>query len=125
MSLIKDFHHVSVIVANLETSLRFYRDLLELTVDSSRPDLSYPGSWLTLGNYQIHLMELDNPYSDSQLPLHGGRDRHFAMSTSNIDLIIQKLEENKISFTVSKSGRKALFCRDPDNNVLEFVEQTS
>ena len=24
--------------------------------------------------------------------------------------------------TVSRSGRKAVFCRDPDGNALEFIE---
>ena len=124
MPLITDFHHVSVIVSDLETSLAFYRDLLELELDSSRPDLSYPGSWLTIGHYQIHLMELANPYAKSTLPEHGGRDRHFALATHDIDSIIQKLEQSNIQYTLSKSGRKALFCRDPDNNVLEFVEQS-
>jgi hypothetical protein len=27
-----------------------------------------------------------------------------------------------VSYTASKSGRAALFCRDPDANTLEFVE---
>jgi len=31
--------------------------------------------------------------------------------------------ENDISFTMSSSGRKALFCRDPDGNALEFIQK--
>ena len=32
------------------------------------------------------------------------------------------LEAAGVAFTLSRSGRRALFCRDPDANALEFVE---
>jgi glyoxylase I family protein len=32
------------------------------------------------------------------------------------------LEKAEIKFTRSKSGRRAMFCRDPDANALEFIE---
>ena len=37
--------------------------------------------------------------------------------------LIDALEAKKISFTLSKSGRKALFCRDPDGNAIEVIEK--
>jgi len=30
-----------------------------------------------------------------------------------------------VAFTLSQSGRSALFCRDPDGNALEFVQARS
>ena len=122
-NLILRIHHVSFLVEDLKISLEFYQKILELDVDPARPDLGYPGAWLTLpGQQQIHLMQLGNPDKDSIRPEHGGRDRHAAFEVSSIRQISESLRELGISFTQSKSGRKALFCRDPDGNALEFIE---
>ena len=67
-------------------------------------------------------MELEDPDKDSQRPEHGGRDHHIAFSVSSIEKIATLLDELHMPFTKSKSGRKALFCRDPDSNALEFIE---
>jgi len=117
-------HHISLIVANLKISLRFYVDVLGLEVDSTRPDLGYPGAWLTLpGKQQLHLMQLDNPDKNSKRPGHGGRDHHVAFMVSSIEMIANALEKRGMPYTKSRSGRKALFCRDLDDNALEFIEQ--
>ncbi len=121
--VIQRLHHVSLIVADVTRALAFYQTVLELEMDTERPDLGYPGAWLQLpGAQQIHLMQLDNPDAASQRPEHGGRDRHIAFMVTSIDEIAKRLQQQGLSFTRSRSGRKALFCRDPDNNALEFVE---
>ncbi len=116
-------HHLSLIVEDLTIALAFYNKVLGLEVDNSRPDLGYPGSWLALpGQQQIHLMQLENPDENSERPEHGGRDHHVAFAVSSIEDISKSLENLDMMFTKSKSGRKALFCRDPDGNALEFIE---
>jgi len=115
-------HHVSVIVADTERALAFYRDLLGLPVDPARPDLGYPGAWLRVAHQQIHLLELPNPDSVTGRPRHVGRDRHLALTVADVGALAQALEAAGIAFTRSRSGRRALFCRDPDGNGLEFVE---
>jgi glyoxylase I family protein len=35
------------------------------------------------------------------------------------------MEAGSVAFTRSKSGRAALFCRDPDGNALEFIGRSS
>ena len=116
-------HHASLIVKDLNTSLSFYQQVLGLETDDARPDLGYSGAWLTLPEQQqLHLMELDNPDKNSQRPEHGGRDHHIAFSVMSIDKISTSLEKLGVAFTKSKSGRKALFCRDPDGNALEFIQ---
>lgn len=116
-------HHVSLIIEDLDRSLAFYQEVLGLEVDPARPDLGYPGAWLTLpGQQQVHLMQLVNPDKDSTRPEHGGRDYHVAFAVSSIAQISESLNDLGIPFTQSKSGRKALFCRDPDGNALEFIE---
>jgi glyoxylase I family protein len=114
-------HHVSFIVSDTERSLSFYRDLLGLTIDGSRPDLGYPGAWLQVGGQQIHLLELPNPDAVDGRPAHGGRDRHAAFVVDDVEVLAQRLESAGVAVSRSRSGRLAFFCRDPDGNALEFV----
>lgn len=122
MSEILGIHHASLIVSDTERSLAFYMDLLDLTVNRQRPDLPFPGAWLWVGQQQIHLLELPNPDPVEGRPQHGGRDRHLALSVQDLDPTAQRLERAGIAFTRSRSGRRAIFCRDPDGNALELVE---
>jgi glyoxylase I family protein len=114
--------HASLIVADTATALEFYGDVLGMQVNPSRPDLGFPGAWLDVGAQQIHLLELPNPDPVSDRPTHGGRDRHTAISIDNLNQLVDALGQANIPFTTSKSGRRALFCRDPDGNALEFIE---
>lgn len=118
-----DFHHVSFLVVDTQRSLAFYQGILGLALDE-RPDLGFPGAWLSIGQNQIHLLELPNPDPVSGRPEHGGRDRHVAFSIENLSGLVNNLSSAGVPFTLSKSGRKALFCRDPDGNGLEFIQQT-
>jgi glyoxylase I family protein len=122
MSEFLAIQHVSVIVADTQRALAFYRDVLGLPEDPRRPDLGYPGAWLTIGAQQIHLLELPNPDPLTGRPAHGGRDRHCALTLRDLDALRRRLEAASIPYSLSKSGRRALFCRDPDSNALEFVE---
>jgi len=93
-----------------------------LCVDDSRPDLAYPGAWLVIGGGQIHLLELPNPDPVDGRPAHGGRDRHLALGVVRLEPLIEKLDQAGIGYTLSKSGRAALFCRDFDGNAIELIE---
>ena len=121
--LVSAIDHCSLIVADTGKALEFYKGILGLEVDDSRPDLGYPGAWLQMANGQIHLLELPNPDSAENRPEHGGRDRHLALQVSDLTMIIAKLEDKGIMYSRSKSGRAALFCRDFDANAIELVEK--
>jgi glyoxylase I family protein len=123
MMTIQGVAHVGILVAGTARSLAFYRDVLGLTVDDSRPELGYPGAWLWVGLQQIHLMELPNPDPTQLRPVHGGRDRHLALVVTDIELLRRALETASIAYTLSRSRRRALFCRDPDGNAIEFIER--
>ena len=116
--------HVSVLVSDLNAAMGFYRDTLGLAVDPQRPDLGFPGAWLELdGEQRIHLLVLPNPDPVEGRPAHGGRDRHFALTVSDVDAMAERLERSGVDVTRSRSGRRALFCRDPDGNAIEFFER--
>lgn len=73
----------------------------------------------------VHLMELPNPDPQEGRPDHGGRDRHFCIGVDDIDVLIETLEAHAVPYTMSKSGRRAVFFRDPDMNTIEVVETSS
>ncbi len=116
-------HHVSLVVSDTQQSVAFYCDLLDLQVNAKRPDLGFPGAWFDVGAQQIHLLQVDNPDPVTDRPAHGGHDRHFAMSVDNLDEIESRLQAMQRTYTRSRSGRAALFCRDPDGNGLELIQQ--
>jgi len=126
MAKVLSFLHTSIIVNNLTQSIDFYEGLLGLKADSSRPDLGFEGRWYSLGNQQIHLMCLVDPEKcegyQVDRPEHVGRDRHFALQVDSVENLAKLLQTQNIKYTRSLSGRKALFCRDPDGNGLEFIE---
>lgn len=115
-------HHVSLVVADVRRSMDFYRQVLGLEVDDSRPRMSIDGAWLKVGAQQIHLLQVPNPDPTTGRPEHGGRDRHTAFAVERLDPYIERLEARGIVYSMSKSGRRALFCRDPDGNACELVE---
>ena len=115
-------HHASRIVSDTEKSLEFYCDVLGLP-QADRPDMGFPGAWLQLGEQHIHLLELDNPDPVTGRPEHGGRDRHVALTVSALTPVKDTLDKHGITYSMSKSGRKALFCRDPDGNAVEIIER--
>ena len=109
-------------MADTQRAVDFYHGVLGLAVCNDRPDLGFVGAWLTIGEQQIHLLEVENPDPVIGRPEHGGRDRHLAMSVDNLDEIEGQLNTRGIGFTRSRSGRAALFCRDPDGNGVELIQ---
>jgi catechol 2,3-dioxygenase-like lactoylglutathione lyase family enzyme len=117
--------HAGLLVSDLARAKAFYESVLGLKVYPGRPDLPYPGEWYELGGgQQLHLMQLPNPDTGSVRPEHGGRDRHIALAVTDMAALKSRLDAAGLKYTASKSGRAALFCRDPDLNTLEFVEVT-
>ncbi|MGM0517539.1 MAG: VOC family protein [Pseudomonadota bacterium] len=120
-SNVRGIDHVSLLVADAGRAERFYREVLGLA-PLTRPDLGFPGAWLDLGGGQaLHLLELPVPDPKDGRPAHGGRDRHFALRVADTAIFADRLEAEGIAFTRSRSGRDALFFRDPDGNAVELL----
>jgi len=122
--MIKSIAHASFLVADVQRSLVFYRDILQIKHNQDRPDFGFDGAWLDINDdgQQIHLMQLPNPDSSEGRPEHGGRDKHIALVVDDLEALATRLEQAEVVFSRSKSGRAAFFCRDPDGNAVEFSE---
>lgn len=123
MARIVGLLHASLLIADVGRSRAFYEGVLGLEANPARPDLGFPGVWYDVGGGgQIHLLQLANPDPVEGRPEHGGRDRHTALAVADWDGLKVGLETAGVPYTLSRSGRRALFCRDPDGNALELVE---
>lgn len=118
---LKSMLHVSLLVLDLARARHFYESVLGLQPSPLRPRLGIDGIWYELGAQQIHLL-VSETAPQAYAELHGGRDRHVAFAIEDLDAFIATLENNQIAYARSASGRRALFCRDPDGNALEFSE---
>ena len=124
MSRFLQIHHASLLVTELSRALHFYSDVLGLEIDRSRPPMAFNGAWLKVGSQQIHLLELPNPDPVDGRPQHAGRDRHTALLVNGLSDIEERLQRAAVTFTRSRSGRSAIFCRDPDGNGIELIEES-
>ena len=115
------FDHVSLLVADVVRARHFYEQVLGLVPSPLRPVMSFDGVWYDLNGVQLHLLCLPNPEAGLARPLHGGRDRHVVLRVQNLDALCLRLQTHGVAYTLSLSGRQALFCRDPDDNALEIM----
>jgi glyoxylase I family protein len=113
--------HASLMVSDLARARAFYEGVLGLKPSQARPEMSFTGIWYDIGAAQIHLICLPNPDPVGGRPLHGGRDRHTALGIRDWDGLRIRLDAAGLPYTLSQSGRSALFVRDPDGNALELV----
>ncbi len=114
--------HHSILVADVARSRDFYTRIVGLEVDPSRPELAFDGVWFRVCAQAIHCLCLDNPDPVEGRPEHGGRDRHVCLKIRRLQPLIDRLQAASIPFTRSRSGRAALFFRDPDGNAIEVTE---
>ncbi|QCU90198.1 VOC family protein [Thiomicrorhabdus sediminis] len=122
MAKLLGLDHISIIVKDAEASLKFYQALLGVEL-MSRPNLGFPGYWVDFfAGQSLHIMQIADPNEGTKRPEHGGRDYHFAIRVDDLSSFQDKLDAMQHSYTLSKSGRRALFTRDLDNNALELLE---
>lgn len=122
---IVSFLHASLLVSDLARARAFYEGVLGLKPSPARPEMSFTGVWYDIGAAQIHLICLPDNITEldaaSARPAHGGRDRHTALGVRGWGELRASLDAAGLPYTLSQSGRHALFVRDPDGNALELV----
>ncbi len=113
--------HVSILVKDLEVCRKFYAQVLGL-VEKERPDLGFEGAWFELGHQELHLLRLDKSCEAESINEHPGRDAHFAIAVDNLPTLTARIKGYGISCVQSRSGRQAVFLRDPEGNGVELVK---
>ena len=117
---ILELNHVALHVADLDASLAFYRDQLELE-PMARPAFDFPGAWLRLGPRQeLHLI------AGRQHPVQSqGRGTHFALQVESINEAEALLRRNGVAYRPRKrrpDGTWQIFVADPDGHWIELTD---
>ena len=117
---ILELNHVAIHVSDLDASIAFYRDGLELP-QIPRPAFDFPGAWFRLGPTQeLHLI------AGRALPEPGHhQSRHFALKVASIDEAEALLRRNGVAHQPRKrrpDGAWQLFLHDPDGHRIELTD---
>ena len=111
-------NHVALHVADLDKSLAFYRDVLQLQ-SLPRPNFTFPGAWFRLGGDQeLHLIG----ERKKEVVSHHRGD-HFALLVDDIDAWEQHVRSQGVDAQprrVRPDGAYQLFLIDPDGHWIEL-----
>lgn len=126
-------HHYGISVPDLESSIRWYRDMLGFSVEfrTAMPHVPFTGAFLRRGNTRIELFERpgakplpdERRDPDSDLATHG--NKHMALEVSDIKMAFTFLESRgvEIAMPVFESGALAGgYVRDNSGNLIELIE---
>ena len=144
--MLKELHHASITVGDLERSIKFYRDVLGLSfwfpLEYSRggtlakitgmPDVQMKGAFLRLGDFRLELWQYLYP-KGKKTPLRtcDVGSSHLAFLVDNIREVYHDLLAKNVKFrsepqiqTEPGPGKdtRSLYFEDPDGNTLELVE---
>jgi glyoxylase I family protein len=113
--LITGLHHVAINVADVDTAVRFYTDVLGFELLDTRPDFGFDGAWLQAGSNQVHLLGVTDAVID--------RRQHYALHVDDAEAWARHLEEKGVkcgrSDYVPGAGHQ-VFLKDPSGNRIEL-----
>jgi lactoylglutathione lyase len=120
---IRQLNHVALHVANLDSSCRFYEQVLQLR-PIDRPAFNFAGAWFELSpasasmpRQELHLIARD---PQNHTP---PRERHFALWVDGIDAAHAHLKQLGVQYQGPKrrpDGAMQIFLRDPDDHMIEL-----
>jgi catechol 2,3-dioxygenase-like lactoylglutathione lyase family enzyme len=124
----------ALIVRDISAALRYYLDLLDVVV-IREPAQDWPCAWLRLADgRELHLIERLEP---EQL-LDDSSVRHVGLAVDDISRVIEEFMRRDLPAFCYDSqgnhqpldranadlmGRPSVFLRDPDNNLLKFIQR--
>lgn len=119
-------------VSDLARAERFYCELLGLE-PLPRPPRGVPGLWLKAGQGQVHVLQgaVDTaPLTEERKAQEGrGLARHFALAVPDARAMGVRLAESGYpplgDLVERPDGSKSVFVRDPDGNLVEFIQVAS
>jgi len=140
--MIKDFRHACLIVSDLDKSLKFYQDILGLRVSKTLTvNGNYPETAFNIKGVKITYVKMLSPnQSEDDVPIfelhfwHNPKIRpkprydHISFTVDNLESEYKRLKKSGTQFIskpIAAPDKKTKICfgYDPDNNLIEFVEE--
>ena len=115
---IRELDHIALHVADVETSRRFYREVLRLE-ELPRPAFDFPGAWFRVGgHHELHLI------GDRTQPVNSGyRGTHVALAVDALDDWERHLDAvgaERLERKIRPDGLLQTFLKDPDGHWIEL-----
>jgi catechol 2,3-dioxygenase-like lactoylglutathione lyase family enzyme len=128
MKAAKDSLDLGIVVSNIEASLRFYRDILGLEFVGIMPLWFGTMHRLRFGSSDFKLIEPKTVPPPGAIGLEKQLGfRYVTFVIENLSSLCSELREKGIEFTVSereiRPGVHIAMVKDPDGNIVEFVER--
>jgi lactoylglutathione lyase len=122
------YDHVAFQVSNMDVAIQFYVEKLGFTL-SSRAVNSEEGeeyAFLALGDLRLELIQ-DLKQRDYQKPqVKPPYCPHLAIETDDMERAVDRLREREVPIIrgpLEIAGEETwVYFRDPDNNVLEYIQ---
>ncbi len=124
----KDSLDLGVIVSDMEASLSFYRDLLGLKFIGKAPVWFGTMYRLRFGTSDFKLIKPNNLPPAGAIGLENQLGfRYVTFPVKNLSEICSVLQKQGVEFAVSEReivpGVRIAMVKDPDGNIVEFVER--
>jgi catechol 2,3-dioxygenase-like lactoylglutathione lyase family enzyme len=126
--------HGSLLVSDVERSVRFYTGALGLTEVPRPPTFEAPGAWLAIGEaQQLHLVgegepgrtrDMNPPWDPVEVAI--GYTNHLAFHVDDLDAALERAREHGVApageVFARGDGVRRTFVTDPDGHVIELME---
>jgi catechol 2,3-dioxygenase-like lactoylglutathione lyase family enzyme len=129
MQRAKDALDIGLVVGNIDASLKFYRDILGLEFIEKTQVRTGTGTTcrLRFGNSELKLTETPNKLPNATVGIAAQLGiRYITFLIKNLSGLCKELQDKAIPFEVpereSRPGVRLAMVRDPDGNIIEFVE---
>ena len=125
--------HCGLIVADLESSRRFYRDALGLEEVPRPHNFRFAGAWFQVGDDQLHLLVEAETTARAGVADPGpsakmGLANHVAIEIDDLTKARARLDEQGVALIGGPmprgDGYDQIFLRDPDGYVIELFQFT-
>lgn len=111
------FHHYGVYVRNLDESIVFYRELLDLKIEARFTFMEEKIVFLSSGDFRLELIETEEDENTI----------HFCFEVADLQEVMSRLDEmKKIEGPYQlHNGWKTVFYEGPNLEIIEFLQTAS
>ncbi|MBI3733787.1 MAG: VOC family protein [Chloroflexi bacterium] len=133
MFTITNYNHDSLMVADVERSAAFYRDVLGMREVPRPATFDFAGKWFRCGTAEIHLIGASGaPQAPGDLPNaepHRARARHIAFEIADMDETVRHLQAQGIPIVAGPrprgDGPVQVYVCDPDGHLIELCTRAA